>query len=72
MKQIEGSISAIQSIEGGLSLSPSYSGDYNVVPSDEVQVLPTKGTNLSDNITIQAIPSNYGKIIWNGSFLTVQ
>lgn len=48
-----------------------YEGETNVMPSDEQQVLLTKGKMVPDNIVVQAIPSNYGLITWNGSTLTV-
>ena len=50
---------------------PAYTGDYVVTPSMEEQVLETNGLRMTDNVTINPIPSNYGLITWNGSFLTV-
>lgn len=48
-----------------------YSGVTEVTPSEEEQVLATKGKYLSNNVVINPIPSNYGKISWNGSVLIV-
>lgn len=48
-----------------------YTGEYVVTPSENEQVLATKGKYLSNNVVINPIPSNYGKISWNGSVLTV-
>lgn len=48
-----------------------YTGDYVVTPSAETQVLQTKHLRMTDNITVNPVPSNYGLITWNGSFLTV-
>ena len=48
-----------------------YSGEHVVTPSDELQTLSTEGYALDSNIIINPIPSNYGKITWNGSTLTV-
>lgn len=48
-----------------------YTGEYEVTPSDEAQVLETSGLMMTDNVTINPIPSNYGLITWNGSTLTV-
>ena len=48
-----------------------YSGATVATPSDAEQVLATKGKYLSNNVVINPIPSNYGKISWNGSVLTV-
>ena len=48
-----------------------YTGDYEITPTAEVQTLQTKNLRMTDNIKINAIPSNYGLITWNGSVLTV-
>lgn len=48
-----------------------YEGATTFTPSDTVQVIQTKDLVLGDDITINPIPSNYGRITWNGSFLTV-
>ena len=48
-----------------------YTGDYEVTPTAEEQVLNTRNLRMTDNITINPIPQNYGLITWNGSFLTV-
>lgn len=48
-----------------------YTGQTAVTPSDTRQVLPTAGTLLTQDITIEPIPQNYGLITWNGSTLTV-
>ena len=56
---------------GGGKPSPPYEGLTEVTPGDTAQVLPTTGFLLLEDITINPIPSNYGRITWNGSFLTV-
>lgn len=48
-----------------------YLGPYVVTPSQSAQVLNTRDLVCNDNITVEAIPSNYGLITWNGSILTV-
>lgn len=48
-----------------------YTGEYVVTPSDTEQVLLTDGLISAHNIVINPIPSNYGKINWNGAVLTV-
>ena len=73
-QSIKGTISVPQIIFGELQLGgrlPSYTGDYEVTPSPETQVLQTDHKSLSQNIVINPIPSNYGLIGWNGSYLTV-
>lgn len=49
----------------------TYTGDYEVTPSDETQTLETEGKRLTRPITVNPIPQNYGLITWNGSVITV-
>ena len=49
-----------------------YTGDYEVTPSSERQVLRTKNLRMTDDITIKPVPSYYGIIIWDGSTITVR
>lgn len=53
------------SITSGGYTPPSYEGEYVVTPKTEEQSLPTKDRYLSENITIKAIPSDYGKITYD-------
>lgn len=48
-----------------------YTGSYTITPSNESQTLNTRGLRMTDDVVVEAIPSNYGLITWNGSFLTV-
>ncbi len=48
-----------------------YTGDYEVTPSQLIQILPTAEKVLGSNVIIHPIPNNYGLITWNGSVLTV-
>lgn len=48
-----------------------YTGAVEFTPTDEVQTIQIKSRMATENITINPVPSNYGKIEWNGSFLTV-
>lgn len=48
-----------------------YEGSYEVTPNAETQTLNTSGLMMSQGVTINPIPSNYGLITWNGSTLTV-
>ena len=50
---------------------PVYGGATEVTPSAETQVLQTNNFRMTDNITINPIPSNYGLITWDGSTITV-
>lgn len=49
----------------------NYEGEYVVTPSSEVQTLNSRGLRMTQNVTINPIPSNYGLITWNGSNLRV-
>jgi len=48
-----------------------YEGDYEVTPTEETITLPTSQLQMTHNVTINPIPSNYGLITWNGTTLTV-
>lgn len=48
-----------------------YTGDYEVIPTTEDQILQTNNLRMTGNLTVKAIPNNYGLITWNGSTLTV-
>lgn len=48
-----------------------YEGEVVFTPSDSVQIIATKDLVLSDDITINPIPSNYGLISWNGRGILV-
>lgn len=48
-----------------------YDGPYSLVPGDVAQTLGTAGLLMVENVTVGAIPSNYGKISWDGAALTV-
>lgn len=58
-------------IKTGAKHIPNYDGPYTVIPGDEVIILTTKDMKCLENITVNPVPSNYGKIGWNGSYLTV-
>ena len=48
-----------------------YTGDYTITPSAQTQTLPTENRQLTGNIIVNPIPSNYGLITWDGSTITV-
>ena len=48
-----------------------FSGPYEVTPSAETQTLATEGMVMDRDVVINPIPSNYGRLSWNGSTLTV-
>lgn len=49
----------------------NYEGPYEVTPSANEQILNTRNLRTTDNITISAIPENYGLITWDGAKLKV-
>ena len=49
---------------------PGYTGPYEVTPGPEAQVLQTAGRGLTRDITVAAIPQNYGLITYNGRVIT--
>lgn len=53
------------------STVPDYDGPYEFTPSSELQTIETVGLRMTDNVTINPIPNNYGLITWNGSIITV-
>lgn len=56
----------------GIPIYPeTYTGATQVTPSEEEQILRTGGLYVADHIHINPIPSNYGKITYNGSVITV-
>lgn len=61
------------SVEGGYvgGSEREYRGSYYVRPAPTEQVLETSGKVMAHDVTIGAIPSNYGLITWDGSTLMV-
>lgn len=50
---------------------PNYAGKYEITPSLETQTLETAYRVLTSNVVIAPIPSNYGKISYDGSTLYI-
>ena len=48
-----------------------YHGEYDFIPSEETQTIEISGLTALQNITVEPIPSNYGRIDWNGSRIKV-
>lgn len=75
-KTIDGQMSLNAIIDGNAgSYMPvypaSYTGETEATPSEETQTLLTHGLTVVQDIVINPIPTNYGKITWNGTVLTV-
>ena len=79
--RIDGDVAVSLSEDGSAAISlgsefigdplPEYGGSYSVTPSAQEQTLSTANTRLLSDITVAAIPSNYGRISWSGGVLTV-
>ena len=49
-----------------------YDGGYVFTPAEEEQVIQTTAKTLAQDIIINPIPSNYGRISWDGRRLKVE
>lgn len=49
-----------------------YHGEYEFTPNNETQTVHTQDKLLLQNITINPVPSNYGKISWDGSNIMIE
>ena len=38
---------------------PDYEGEYTVTPTEETQTLETNGKRMTDDVTVEPIPSSY-------------
>lgn len=48
-----------------------YEGETDFTPTAERQIISTAGLIMDGDIYVEPIPSNYGLITWNGSFIRV-
>ena len=63
-------VGTLKAVGGGGGV-PAYRGPTEFTPSDRRQVIPVEGFRMRENIVIDPVPTNYGRISWNGSVLTV-
>lgn len=83
---ISGRLSAISTLTGRLSGrsrvsghltipkvigTEFYHGSYEWTPGEETQTIEIDGLTALENIVINPIPDNYGRIVWNGYKLRV-
>ena len=71
-----GEVTLVQQVDDGVQsfmpiLPDAYHGATDITPSEETQTLDTAGLVVADNIIIQPIPTNYGKITWDGTKIIV-
>ena len=56
---------------GEIITPQAYEGETVIEPNQSIQTLNTAGKYLTTNITVNPMPSNYGKISWHGSKLKI-
>ena len=64
-------IRPMKAISSGGGSVPVYPGPTEFTPSAEKQTIAVSGYRLKEDITIDPIPTNYGRLVWNGHTLTV-
>lgn len=74
--KIDGQVSLTTQIDGNagsyMPIYPaSYTGATEVTPSEETQTLLTHGLTVVQDIVVNPIPTNYGRISYSGGILTV-
>lgn len=52
--------------------TPIYDGETEITPSEETQILQTADKTALENIVINPIPANYGRIIYDGAHLKIE
>lgn len=84
MAELQAKLTTVQGLGGSLSsvqgFSATMSNNINikvqtksVEPADTEQVIVADaGFVALSKVTVGAIPSNYGKISWNGAYLLVE
>lgn len=77
--ELDGDIDLIVELDGELGIItkgagssyPIYHDITEVTPSEDTQTLSTDGFLMENNIIINPIPTNYGKITWDGTKIIV-
>lgn len=52
-------------------VADEYEGAYEFTPSEEQQIIPIASKTATQDITIGAIPVNYGRLDWEAGSLKV-
>ena len=66
---LTGAVSTDASLSGALTIAgsiPSYHGSLEITPGDEPQTVECAGLFMPQDIVINPIPSNYGRIERDG------
>lgn len=54
-----------------MSTADDYEGAYEFTPTESTQTVQIEGKKATQDIVINPIPTNYGRITWNGSYIKV-
>lgn len=71
---LTGTVNADASLAGSLTIAgsiPSYHGIFDITPGDAPQIVECSGLLMPQNIIVNPVPSNYGRIEWDGVSLSV-
>ena len=71
---LTGEVSEEQGLSGVLTIAgsiPSFPGPYTITAGDASQIISCAGLLMPQDIVVEAVPSNYGKIAWDGISLSV-
>lgn len=79
LSEIDGEIDLIIPIDGEVGIItkvteydiPPYTGRVVVTPSEDTQILQTAEKSVTQDIIVNPIPANYGRIVWDGSRLRI-
>lgn len=52
--------------------APVYRGEYEITPTEETQILSVDGMRMIHDLIIKPIPSDYGRVTWNGAYLLIE
>ena len=57
-------VAKFEHFQGG-SISEPYTGEYELTPTPEEQVLPVKNKLMTEDFVVHAIPKEYGLVTYN-------
>ena len=62
----KGKLTGSVSVGTAIKIEPEqYEGVYEIMPTEEEQVLETKDKLLKENVVVAAIPKEYGRVTYN-------
>lgn len=73
---LSGNLTSGRTLSGSMTLpqyigADYYRGEYEFTPTEDTQTVQIEGLTALENIIINPIPQNYGRIDWNGMRLKV-